>query len=227
MEITPTTTLPANTNPAQPPQTAPALSSDFETFLVMLTTQLKNQDPLNPIESADFAVQLATFSSVEQQVKTNDLLTNLGNQFGSFGVAQLSGWIGLDARAQVPVVFDGAPVLFDIKVAPLADRAELVVRDAQGAVVQRGAVPPVSGEIEWAGADQTGAPLAPGTYAISVESYRGSDLIDTRQVEIQSRIIEARSENGQTILILEGGQQVSASDIIGLSEPKASINTPV
>ena len=45
-----------------------ALSSDFETFLRMLTTQLQNQDPLNPVDSADFAVQLATFSSVEQQV---------------------------------------------------------------------------------------------------------------------------------------------------------------
>jgi len=221
MEISPTTpplTNPTSAQPPQPAQKGPALSSDFETFLVMLTTQLKNQDPLNPIESADFAVQLATFSSVEQQVKTNDLLTNLGNQFGSFGVAQLSGWIGLDARAQVPVVFDGAPVAFDIKVATQADRAELVVRDAQGALVQRSAVPPVSGEVQWAGVDQTGAPLAPGSYAISVESFTGNDLIATNPVETQSRIIEARSENGQTILILKNGQQVSASDILGLSE---------
>jgi flagellar basal-body rod modification protein FlgD len=222
MEITPTTPPSTNTNPppvSQGGQANAALSSDFETFLVMLTTQLKNQDPLNPIESADFAVQLATFSSVEQQVKTNDLLTNLGNQFGSFGVAQLSGWIGLNARAHAPVVFEGAPVSFDIHVAPQADRAELVVRNAQGAEVQRSTIQPVSGEFEWAGVGQTGAPLPPGTYAISVESFTGNNLSETHPVEIQSRIIEARSDNGQTVLILENGQQISADEILGLSEP--------
>ena len=39
-------------------------SSDYETFLKMLTVQMQNQDPLNPVESSDFAAQLATFSSV-------------------------------------------------------------------------------------------------------------------------------------------------------------------
>ena len=49
------------------------ISSDFNTFLRMLTVQMQNQDPLNPIDSADYAVQLATFSGVEQQVRTNQL----------------------------------------------------------------------------------------------------------------------------------------------------------
>ena len=43
----------------------------------MLTTQIKNQDPLNPMEGTEFAVQLATFSGVEQQVQTNQLLARL------------------------------------------------------------------------------------------------------------------------------------------------------
>ncbi len=50
-----------------------AVTSDYETFLRMLTTQLQNQDPMNPMESDDFAMQLATFSGVEQQVKTNEI----------------------------------------------------------------------------------------------------------------------------------------------------------
>lgn len=75
-----------------------AINSDFETFLIMLTTQMQNQDPLNPIDSSDFAVQLATFSSVEQQVKTNDLLTSLGQQFELMGLSQLAGWVGMEAR---------------------------------------------------------------------------------------------------------------------------------
>ena len=64
------------------------LSSDFETFLKMLTTQLENQDPLNPIDSTDYAVQLATFAGVEQQVLTNDLLESMGGNSGLGGLAQ-------------------------------------------------------------------------------------------------------------------------------------------
>ena len=64
---TPTPTATPVQTPPVPPQTG-VISSDFQTFLTMLTTQLQNQDPLNPVESSDFAVQLATFSGVEQQV---------------------------------------------------------------------------------------------------------------------------------------------------------------
>ena len=59
------------------------ISSDFDTFLKMLTAQMQNQDPFNPIDSTDYATQLATFSGVEQQTRTNDLLTNLGSQIAS------------------------------------------------------------------------------------------------------------------------------------------------
>jgi flagellar basal-body rod modification protein FlgD len=90
MDVTSVTTP---TTPAPVAQPA-AISSDFTTFLKMLTTQMQNQDPLNPIDSADYAVQLATFSGVEQSVKTNQLLESLGQQFGLLGMAQMAGWVG-------------------------------------------------------------------------------------------------------------------------------------
>ena len=77
------------------PNAKAVLSSDFETFLKMLTVQMENQDPLNPVESTEFATQLATFSGVEQQVQTNDLLKSLGAQLGAMNVSQLSGWVGM------------------------------------------------------------------------------------------------------------------------------------
>ena len=75
-------TTPATASSAAPAAAKPRITSDFDTFLQMLTAQMKNQDPLNPIESADFATQLATFSSVEQAVLTNDLLRGLMSQTG-------------------------------------------------------------------------------------------------------------------------------------------------
>ena len=57
-------------------------SSDFTTFLKLLTAQLRNQDPLKPLDSTEFVAQLATFSSVEQQVKTNDTLATIQQLLG-------------------------------------------------------------------------------------------------------------------------------------------------
>ena len=75
METATTTSAPAPATYAPTTETAPnVISSDFETFLKMLTVQMENQDPLNPTDSSEYAMQLATFSGVEQQVLTNDLL---------------------------------------------------------------------------------------------------------------------------------------------------------
>ncbi|NNF91122.1 MAG: flagellar hook assembly protein FlgD, partial [Boseongicola sp.] len=99
-----------NPSPAADREGSSALSSDFETFLLMLTTQMQNQDPLNPIESQDFAVQLATFSGVEQQVLSNELLETLATGMGLSGMSQLAGWVGMEARVTAPAAFDGTPI---------------------------------------------------------------------------------------------------------------------
>ena len=69
--ITPAQGIPDAATPqrlgASAQNTAPAMTTDFETFLRMLTVQMQNQNPLNPMESQEFAVQLATFSGVEQR----------------------------------------------------------------------------------------------------------------------------------------------------------------
>ena len=221
MEITsPTQTgTAARATSATPPSGGSVLSSDFETFLKMLTTQMQNQDPLNPVDSADFAVQLATFSTVEQQVRTNDLLTSLGDRMGALSVGQLSGWVGMDARAKMPVQFDGNPVSMSAHIDDAATAAQLVVTNAQGIVVQRQDLALGSTDIQWVGEDVAGIPLPDGIYKIAVESFSGDNLIASHQVEIHSRIIEARSENGAPVLYMENGQQVPASLVLGLRQP--------
>lgn len=198
-----------------------ALSSDFETFLKMLTTQMRNQDPLNPIESADFAVQLATFSTVEQQVRTNDLLGGLGARIDTLGLGQLSGWIGLEAEARVPVAFKGEPVTLTTKVDPQADAAQLVVTDGQGRVVQRQDIAPESGRLDWTGRDAAGTPLANGTYNIAVQSLAKGETLAQHDVSVHSRITEARLASGETQIVLADGQSLSATEIISLRQPPA------
>jgi len=196
------------------------LSSDFDTFLKMLTAQMRNQDPLNPVESADFAVQLATFSSVEQQVQTNDLLSGLGSQMATLGMGQLSGWIGLEAEARAPVRFAGDPVTLGATVDPAADAAQLVVTDSQGDVVQQADIPAQSGPVVWTGRDARGVPLPDGSYGISVHSLAGGETVARHDATLRGRIGEARLEGEDVRLVFESGQSVRPAEIVGLSPPE-------
>ena len=192
------------------------ISSDFETFLRMLTAQVQNQDPLNPVDSTDYATQLATFSSVEQQVLTNDLLRAMGDQLGGGALREASGWIGMEALARAPVMFEGSPVVYRPDFAPGADTAALVVRNAQGDVIQRLAIDPGLDQGSWDGTDSFGAPAPAGVYRLEIESYENGALIDTRLSTAYSRIEEARLDGGVVMLRLADGSEVAASLVTGL-----------
>lgn len=199
---------------------ATAISSDFNTFLRMLTVQMQNQDPMNPIDSADYAVQLATFSGVEQQVRTNQLLADMQGKFSQLGMAEMASWIGKEARSPAPVRYDGSPVTLSPNPAVGANRAVLVVKDAQGSLVSREEVPVSAEPYQWLGAGMDGSPLPPGTYSIALESLNGETVIATTPVEHYARVIEAKGGTGGTKLVLEGGVEVLASDVTALREPQ-------
>lgn len=190
--------------------------SDYQTFLKMLTTQLQNQDPLNPAKADEFAVQLATFSSVEQQVRTNDLLAALGTQFAAMGMTQFAGWVGMDARAAAPANFHGAPVTLAPAPAAGADRAELVVRDASGRELERFEIPATSNPYVWEGRNQFGGSYLHGLYSFDLVSFRGDTPLASTPVETFGRVIEARMENGQTVIVREGGVIVPTADVTGV-----------
>lgn len=200
-------------------QATSAIGSDFETFLKMLTVQMKNQDPLNPVDSSDYAVQLATFSNVEQSVRTNQLLEAMQAQFGILGMAQLAGWVGQEARAAAPIVMDGTPVTLSPNPAAAADRVVLVVTDAQGRVVSRETIPVSAEPYEWKGMDEQGNPLPAGTYNLAQESYFQDSLLMTMPVEYYSPILEARGGANGTRLVLRGGIEVPATSVTALRVP--------
>ncbi len=219
MNISPTLTGPLPALQQTSGQGTGVISSDFETFLKMLTVQMQNQDPLEPIKSEDYAVQLATFSGVEQQVRTNELMATMGQQLALMGMSQIAGWVGMEARAAVPAQFDGTPITLSPNPVAIADRAELVVRDENGQEVQRMTLPLTGENMDWAGVSDSGTPFPAGIYAFEVESYNNGALVATAPVEIYTPIAEARVRNGQTILVTPGGVEVLASDVTALRDP--------
>lgn len=199
------------------------LSSDFETFLKMLTAQARFQDPLEPLDSSEYAAQLAQFSMVEQQVLSNDLLTALSAQLGSGGMAQMAGWIGMEALSTGPAYFDGSPITITPNPAAISDEVFLVVYDETGTEVQRTSIPIAAEPIEWAGVADDGTPFSQGLYSFEVESRADGELVLTDPVATYGRITEARVQDGQTVLILEGGAAVLASAVSGLREPASAL----
>lgn len=195
------------------------IGSDFDTFLKLLTTQMQNQDPLNPIDSTDYATQLATFSGVEQQTRTNQLLESLGGQMSLMGMSQLAAWVGQEARTDAAVWMDGDPVTVQAETRAGADRAVLVVKDAQGKVVARDEIDPAGGEFQWIGTDVTGAALPDGVYILSVESWRDETVLGSDPVQSYGRILEARNGTTGTTLVLEGGIEVASDRISALRAP--------
>lgn len=218
---TPATTLPIATRTAEAGASQTSkISSDFDTFLRMLTVQMQNQDPLNPVDSADYAVQLATFSGVEQQVRTNDLLLGLQSQFQQTSLADLGSWIGKDVRSAAPVLYDGTPVSLSLQPVPGADSAVLVVRDATGNVVSREAVPVSGGPYQWLGADATGSPVPAGLYSLSLESLRGETRLSTTPLEHYARVVEARLTPDGTRLVLASGAEIAVDAVTALRQPE-------
>jgi len=218
MDVTSATTAAATSATKPQGNTAAEVSSDFETFLKMLTVQMKNQDPLEPMASEDLAVQLATFSGVEQQVKTNELLGSLGAQMNLMGMAQLSSWVGMEARAPIAAYYDGQPITLLPNPPASADSTILVVKDENDIEIERKKITVSDDPIAWSGV--LGASNAPeGLYSFTLESYSNGAEISSEQMEVYSRIIEARGEAGQILLVTEGGVEISADLVSALREP--------
>lgn len=72
---------------------------------------------------------------------------------------------------------------------------------------------------QWLGGGSDGSPLPPGIYTIELESLNGDTLLDSRPVEHYARVVEAKGGSGGTILVLNGGIEVLASDVTALRSP--------
>ncbi|MDO5642797.1 MAG: flagellar hook capping FlgD N-terminal domain-containing protein [Paracoccus sp. (in: a-proteobacteria)] len=190
---------------------------DFETFLKMLTAQIQHQDPLNPIEGADFAVQLATFSGVEQQAQTNALLKQLINAQGGQSLSSYASWIGKQVRTTGQVYFGENPVTMDIAPDSRADKVLLVTMDVYGRRISSENIGTGSGLVDWYGQDAQGERLPKGKYSFVLESYRDDTLISSEKVAAYSDVYEVQQKNGKILLMLSGGITASPDEVDALA----------
>jgi len=187
-DITSIAGLPATYDPTGTSTADPASGElGSQSFLNLLTVQLQNQDPLNPVKNEDFVAQLATFSSLEQligiQASTDAVYTGIA----AMNNATMTNLLGRDVVAlgdQVAYTGTG-PLDVNYQTGSAMTGGQVTITDENGVVVHTAALGAQgAGEqvYTWDGLDQNGQPAPAGTYSFSVTgtSADGGDVaIDT------------------------------------------------
>ena len=197
-----------------------ALASNMETFLSLLTAQLKNQDPLSPLDSNEFTAQLTQMSGVEQQLLTNDLLTTLVGQ--SNGVGSAVSYIGKQVTAAGDATkLSGGAATWSYELATDAQTVELEITDAKGATVWKGSAPSKGAGIHdftWDGKSTAGVKLADGgVYHLKVTAKTASGQTVDSQALIRGRASGVEMANGQAYLTI-GNSIVAVANVISVEE---------
>lgn len=149
------------------------LASTFNNFLLLLTTQLQNQDPLSPLDTNQFTEQLVQFTNVEQSIKTNAKLDQLIALQGANHLTAAMGYIGktVEVDSVVLDLSDGAATMtYDL--ASNAEETTIEIIDEAGNTVRTLTVEGTAGrhEVTWDGKDDSGDDLPEGLYGFVVKA---------------------------------------------------------
>ncbi|MBK6898140.1 MAG: hypothetical protein IPH09_02315 [bacterium] len=184
-------------------------------FLQLLITQIKNQDPLKPLDNAEFTSQLAQLSTLEQLQAMNDSMTQDLVYTQSLNNTMMLGLVGRTAvvEGDQVSVSGGEPTSSHLQT-EAAGVATVTVRDESGDVVRTFTQTVDAGwsELTWDGLDADGQPAADGDYTLSVEVADGEGA-DVESVVYMSGLVESiRFENNLALLHI-AGRDYYASEI--------------
>ncbi len=198
-----------------------AAAADFDSFLTLLTAQLENQDPLEPIESTEFVAQLASFSSVEQLIGVNDQIEALAAQSLGSDIAGISSWIGNDVTATSGSVRGtGEPVQFLVPQAASGTTVHAIVSDEFGTELRR---LDVSGQIGglaiWDGEDALGVKIIARDLKVELAVIDGGTETTRVAAEVLRRVTGLRGTDDGLVLDLSDGGQISPEEISRVVPP--------
>ena len=222
MAVDATTTTAAATNTAATAGSRTRLAENFDTFLTLLTTQLKNQDPMSPMDSTQFTQQLTQMTGVEQQLLTNDLLTKLVSNTGT-GVSTAVSLIGKEIRADSDVAaLKGGKAEWTYNLARDASDVKLEVVDSKGRTVRTIAgTQNKAGEhkLTWDGKATGGGDLEDGTYSLKVTAKDSQGSTVTSTVFADGKVTGVEQQDGATYLTVNGAK-VLWDKLISIRQPE-------
>jgi flagellar basal-body rod modification protein FlgD len=195
------------------------LSSNFSTFLTLLTTQLKNQDPTSPMDSNQFTQQLVQFSQVEQQINTNDNLKSLIAQGASQAGAMATSYLGRSVSVtNGQASLSGGAANWTYNLGASAAATTLTITNASNQVVWTGKGETAAGNhaLAWDGKDLNGNPLAEGAYKLTV-SAKDSASNDITAAVASAGVVSQIDMSGGTPLLVIGKMEVGFADVAAVA----------
>jgi flagellar basal-body rod modification protein FlgD len=191
-------------------------------FLRLMTTQMKNQDPLDPMKSSEYTQQLAQYSQVEQSVQQTNALKEILNRMSAQDMATAANYIGREAS------FDGAVSSLDnaggsaswtYTVARPVASISATISDANGRVVQQLTLNPdaTTGRVVWDGQMAAGMRAAGGPYSLSIAATDAAGSAVPVRVSATGIVKSVEMAGGQVMLGLGGGTKLPVSSLVAVS----------
>lgn len=197
---------------------ADKLADSYQTFLTLLTAQMKHQDPMDPMKSGEFTQQLVAFSGVEQQIQANQNLEKLSLQLAQNSMNSAASYLGKTAVVQHDVAklhATGADWEYRNDVATTS--IDLTVKDLEGNIVHSSVGKSGLGmqKFHWDGLDMSGNPMAEGAYQLEIKAKNTADESVTVTSFIKD-IISSIDTQGVEPIYTVGSVPVGAKGILAL-----------
>ena len=200
---------------------AQTLAGNFDTFLQLLTTQLQNQNPLDPLDTNEFTQQLVEFASVEQQVNMNSnlqTLISMQQTSQSLQALQLVGQtVTVNSNTAALSNATGTPASWTFS-SPSPATGAVTITNASGQVVLTGTLSLSAGNqtYSWSGQGNNGLTYPDGNYTLSIQATGANGQAVTVTTEVQGKVTGVNtSQNPPQITV--GGQSYPISAIASIS----------
>ena len=176
------------------------LNTTYSSFLTLLTAQLQNQDPLSPMDTNTFTQQLVSMNGVQQQLLTNNLLTQLVGQSG--GASASANLIGKTITGQSTLqTLSGGSATWSYTLPQDAAKATVQVTDSKGNLIYSGDAPSTTAgtsTFTWNGKNLAGGTAADGNYNLAVTATDSNGNPITPAIEITGTVTSVGAYNGVT-----------------------------
>lgn len=195
------------------------IAENFDTFLGLLTTQLQNQNPLDPLDTNQFTSQMVEFTSVEQQLKTNEYLEALTLSNAATTYTQSVSFIGKEVTAagSTTELVDSSAT-WSYSSDRDAPNSVVSILDSSGNSVytETADLGSGDGQFQWDGRDSSGNQLPDGTYTINIDARDDIGVIPMSTST--TGIVTAVELSGNQPVLVIGNSRISMTDITSVAQ---------
>ena len=207
---------------------------DKDSFLLLMVTQLKYQDPLNPMEDTEYIAQLAQFSSLEQLTNLNTGMESLTAATNNQQMINATSYIGkqvsISGNSIGMTTTNGVTSVSSFRYAfnDTVVNGSLSVKDAAGNTVYAEELGLKSAgttfEFNWNGRNLKGEQMPDGVYTVNLAAYNSSGEAVLSDQVVDATVTGVVNEGGTVYIGLDGGQLMPLADVRQVTEPKVVSN---